>query len=123
MNDLKLSATAISIDPESVKQLIDQAVQNSIMTAVEDMIEDPVWLEKIENLVKQSMVQRVVAGLSGIDVNNVIRQRVDENMNDSNSKIVRRLQTPGIQDHAQQSELTVLDENVVVENCLTADRI
>jgi hypothetical protein len=123
MSDLKLSATAISIDPESVKQLIDQTVQNSILAAVKDMGNDPVWLEKIENLVKQSMVQRVVAGLSGIDVNSVIRQRVDENMNDPDSKIIRGLQTPGIQDHANQPELVVLDENVVVENCLTANRI
>jgi hypothetical protein len=44
-------------------------------------------------------------------------------MSDLDSKVAERLHTPGIQDHAQQPELTVLDKNVVVENCLTANRI
>jgi hypothetical protein len=111
------------IDDAKIKQTIDQAVQDNIVTAIKDLGRDPVWLEKIEGLINQSMVQRVVAGLSSIDVGGLIRQRVDENMTDLDSRVAERLQTPGIQDHAQQSELTVMDENVVVENCLTANRL
>jgi hypothetical protein len=111
------------IDSATIKQTIDQAVQDNIVTAITDLGRDPAWLEKIERLINQSMVQRVVAGLSTIDINDLIRQRVDENMIDLDIKVAQKLQTPGIQDHAQQSELTVLDENVVVENCLTANRI
>jgi hypothetical protein len=111
------------IDSTTIKQTIDQAVQDNIVTAIKDLGRDPAWLEKIEQLINQTMVQRVVAGLSTIDVGGLIRQRVDENMTDLDSRVAKRLQTPGIQDHAQQPELTVLDENVVVENCLTANRI
>ena len=111
------------IDSTIVNQTIDQAVQDNILTAINDLGRDPVWLEKIERSINQSMVQRVVAGLSTIDVSGLIRQRVDENMTDLSDKVVQKLQTPGIQDHAQQPELVVLDENVVVENCLTANRI
>lgn len=111
------------IDSSIIKQSIDQAVQDNIVTAIKDLGRDPAWIEKIEKLINQSMVQRVVAGLSTIDVGGLIRQRVDENMSELDSKVAARLQTSGIQDHAQQSELTVLDENVVVENCLTANRI
>ena len=111
------------IDSSIIKQSIDQAVQDNIVTAIKDLGRDPAWIEKIERLINQSMVQRVVAGLSTIDVGGLIQQRVDENMSDLDSKVAARLHTPGIQDHAQQSELTVLDENVVVENCLTANRI
>jgi hypothetical protein len=111
------------IDSATVQQTIDQAVQDNIVTAIKDLGRDPLWLSKIETLINQNMVQRVVAGLSTIDVGGLIRQRVDENMNDLDSKVAERLQTPGIQDHAQKVELTVLDENVVVENCLTANRI
>jgi hypothetical protein len=111
------------IDSTIIKQTIDQAVQDNIVTAIKDLGQDPVWLEKIERLINQSMVQRVVAGLSTIDVGELIRRRVDENMTDLDSRVAERLQTPGIQDHAQNPELTVLDENVVVENCLTANRI
>lgn len=111
------------IDSATVKQIIDQAVQDNILTAIQDLGRDPAWLEKIERLINQSMVQRVVAGLSTVDITGLVRQRVDENMLDLGDKVVKKLQTPGIQDHAQQCELTVLDENVVVENCLTANRI
>jgi hypothetical protein len=111
------------IDDAKIKQTIDQAVQDNIVTAIKDLGRDPVWLEKIEGLINQSMVQRVVAGLSTIDINGLIRQRVDENMTELDRRVAEHLQTPGIQDHAQQPELTVMDENVVVENCLTADRI
>ena len=111
------------IDSATVQQTIDQAVQDNIVTAIKDLGRDPIWLEKIEKLINQNMVQRVVAGLSAIDINQLICQRVDENMIELDSRVAERLQTPGIQDHARQPELTVLDENVVVENCLTANRI
>jgi hypothetical protein len=111
------------IDAATIKQTIDQAVQDNIVTAIKDMGRDPAWVEKIEQMVNQAMVRRVVAGLSSIDVGGLIRQRVDENMSELDSKVAERLQTPGIQDHAQRPELTVLDENVVIENCLTANRI
>jgi hypothetical protein len=111
------------IDSATVRQTIDQAVQDNIVTAIKDLGRDPAWLSKIETLINQSMVQRVIAGLSTIDVSGLIRQRVDENMGELDRKVAERLQTPGIQDHAQNPELTVLDENVVVENCLTTNRI
>jgi hypothetical protein len=111
------------VDSATIKQTIDQAVQDNIVIAIKDLGRDPAWIEKIERLINQSMVQRVVAGLSSVDVGGLIRQRVDENMSDLDSKVAARLHTPGIQDHAHSPELTVLDENVVVENCLTANRI
>jgi hypothetical protein len=111
------------VDSATIKQTIDQAVQDNIVVAIKDLGRDPAWIEKIERLINQSMVQRVVAGLSSVDVGGLIRQRVDENMSDLDSKVAARLHTPGIQDHAHSLELTVLDENVVVENCLTANRI
>jgi hypothetical protein len=98
-------------------------VQDNILTAIQSLGRDPAWIEKIERMVNQAMVQRVVAGLSSIDVNGTIRQRVDENMSDLSNSVIQKLQTPGIQDHAQQLELTVMDENVVVENCLTANNL
>jgi len=111
------------IDSSIIKQSIDQAVQDNIVTAIKDLGRDPAWIEKIERLINQSMVQRVVAGLSTIDIGGLIQQRVDENMSELDSKVAARLHTPGIQYHAHSPELTVLDENVVVENCLTANRI
>jgi hypothetical protein len=111
------------IDSTTINQTIDQAVQDNILNAIQYLGKDPVWLEKIERMVNQAMVQRVVAGLSSIDVTGTIRQRVDENMVDLSDRVTKKLQTPGIQDHANQCELSVIDDYVVVENCLTANRI
>ena len=111
------------VDSTTIKQSIDQAVENNIESAIRDMGRDPIWLEKIERMVNQSMVQRTVAGLSTIDINSIIRQRVDENMAALENKIVKQIKTHGIQDVAEQCELTVMNDHVVVENCLTAKRI
>lgn len=121
--DGKIPGVDQYIDSTVIKQAVDQAVEDNILTAVQDMGRDPVWLEKIERTINQTMMQRVVAGLSSIDIRETIRQRVDENMSKLSDTLVKKLQTPGIQDQAQQIELTVLDENVVVENCLTAKQL
>jgi hypothetical protein len=106
-----------------VEEQIEKSINDQVVNTIQHLGNDPAWVEKIAQLVNQAMVRRVVAGLSSVDVGGLIRQRVDENMTDLDSRVAKRLQTPGIQDHAQQPELTVLDENVVVENCLTANRI
>ena len=121
--DGKIPGVDQYIDSTVIKQTIDQAVENNILTAIQDMGKDPVWLDKIERTINQTMTQRVVSGLSAIDVRETIRQRVDENMTKLSDTVLKKLQTPGIQDQAQQTELTVLDENVVVENCLTAKQL
>jgi hypothetical protein len=115
------------LDQTALNKLVEEQIEKSINDQVASTIQhlgtDPAWVEKIEQLVNQAMVRRVVAGLSGVDVGGLIRQRVDENMSDLDSRVAARLHTPGIQDHAHNPELTVLDENVVVEHCLTANRI
>jgi hypothetical protein len=111
------------IDTDTVKKTIDQAVKDNILNSIYDLGQDPAWIEKIEKLTIQTMVQRVVDQLDTISVTETIQRRIDEKMLNVIDSVVNKLQTPGIQDHAQQSELTVLDENVVVENCLTANRI
>jgi hypothetical protein len=106
-----------------VEEQIEKSVNDQVLKTIQHLGTDPAWVEKIEQLVNQTMVRRVVAGLSSVDVGGIIHQRVDENMSKLDSQVAERLRTPGIQDHAHQPELTVMDENVVVENCLTADRI
>lgn len=111
------------IDHHDIKQKIDLAVESMIEGAIKELGSDPVWLNKIETLVNQNVVQRTVAAISSIDFNTVIHARVDELMQNMEPKIVQQLIKPGIQDHAQQIELSVLDDNVVVENKLTANNI
>jgi hypothetical protein len=111
------------VDNNVIKQSIDLAVESIIGTAIQDMGRDPVWLEKIERMINQAVVQRTVAGLTSIDINAIIRQRVDENMSTVEKNITAKTKKHGIQDSAKQCELTVMDEHVVVENSLTTNHL
>jgi hypothetical protein len=108
------------VDQQLLRQVIDQSVQQMVQSALDQMVQDTVWLSKIENTVNQVMVQRTVAGLTALDINSVIHNRVDETMEKISKTVVEQLSTTGIQDLANNCELSVLDGHVVVENKLTA---
>ena len=108
------------VDSNLIRQQIDQASERTVQLAIEELVQDPQWIEKIEAQVNHNMIQRTVAGLSAIDVKLVIKQRVEELMTDFEPRIVEQLTKPCILDLAQQTELTVMDNEVVVENTMTA---
>jgi hypothetical protein len=90
------------------------------MTAIQSLAQDPAWLEKIERQITHIMVDRVVAHLGGIDLNPIIKQHIDENMQVFRKDILEKFSSTGIDDQATACQLTVMDDNVVVENHLTA---
>lgn len=102
---------------------VTQAVQSTIDNIIENLGNDKEWQEKIQTHVTNSMVQRTVAGLSAIDVGQVIRQRVDETLSGLANDVRSQLSKTGIQDQATKCELTVMNDHVVVENKFTAREI
>ena len=120
MSDSKITATAISIDTSSIAHLVDQAVENSITSAIATLGTDPAWLEKIENMINQAVVRRTVATIGSIDINTIIHQRVDENMEKLKVELLANFSSTGIDDRATACQLTILDDTTVVENTLTA---
>jgi len=106
------------VDYDRIKQSIDDGTQTLIDSAVQQLMVDPRWLDKIEQQVNQVMVQRLLANLSSTDIRSQVNQRVDE----ITESVIKQL-IPGIQDQSNQIELTLLDNNVVVENTLTAKSI
>jgi hypothetical protein len=106
------------VDPQRIQQAVDQAVEKTVLSAIENLSQNKVWLEKIEQAVNQAMIQRTLSALNGIDVRSVISQRVDEGL-----KTIMETRSSGIQDRASQCELTVLDQHVVVENNFTVRNV
>lgn len=106
----------IKIDPINIQQLVDQAVEQNILSAVEHLGQDTAWLEKIERMINQAVVQRTLAGINSIDVKSVIHERVDEIMPELQQKLFDNFKTTGIVDQASSVQLTVMDDAVVVEN-------
>lgn len=106
------------VDPTLVKQTVDLSVESLVATAIQELTVDPRWLEKIETLINQTMTQRVLTTLASLDITGIVKKRIDENIESINKRLF-----PGIQDAAKNVQLTIIDNNVVVENTLTAKHI
>lgn len=111
------------IDSTAIQTAVDQAVEQTILTAINSLNQDPVWQEKIENLAKQAMVQRIVSQLSTVDIGTVVKQRVDENFNLLRKDILENFASTGINDNATECQLTIMDTDTVIENHLTVSSV
>lgn len=103
--------------------MVDHAVEQNIMTAIQELQQDPAWLEKIERQVSQTMVDKIIAQLSTTDITPIIKQHVNENMSVFRKDILEKFASTGIDDQATACQLTVMDDVVVIENQLTAKDI
>lgn len=111
------------VDTPTIQRAIDTAVEHTITSALDNLAKDPVWLNRVENLINQAVVQRTVSALGSIDINTIIKQRVDENIQRFQEKLLENFSTRGISDQASQCQLTVMDETTVFENCVTAREV
>ena len=109
-----MSESTITLDTSAIQQLIENATRNQIESAVEKLINDPVWFDRIEKAIQQTMTHEAIARLQSIDIMPMVNRRVDEN-NIKNRRIF-----PGINDQTTQVQLTLMDDYTVVENTFTA---
>jgi hypothetical protein len=115
--------TGITVDPNLIQRLVEQAVETNINKLVDQICADPAWTERVERLINQATVQETMSRLSAIDIGPTIKQRVDENMQQFTNSILKNFTSTGIVDQSTKCELIVLEDGVVVENCLTANSI
>jgi hypothetical protein len=64
----KIPGIETFIDPATVRIAVDQAVENTVSDAIDQLSQDSAWIEKVQQLANQVMVQRTVAQLSSIDI-------------------------------------------------------
>jgi hypothetical protein len=103
--------------------MVDHAVEQNIMTAIQALSQDPAWLEKIERQISQTMVDKIITHLSRTDITPIIKQHVEENIAVFRKDILEKFSSTGIDDRATACQLTVMDETVVIENQLTVKNI
>jgi len=113
----------ITVDPNLVQQLVEQAVEININKLVDQICADPVWTQRVERMINQTVAQETVARLSAIDIGPAIKNQVDARMALFTDSILKNFTSTGIVDQATKCELIVLEDGVVVENCLTANSI
>ena len=115
-----MSDSGIIIDPGLVKRLVEQAIEDNILSAVQNISSDPAWLARIERMINQTVVQETMIRLGSMDLNPIIKQRVDESMGVFQKTLLTEFTSTGISDQATSCQLTIMDDTTVVENCLTA---
>ena len=108
------------VDKTTIKQTIDVAVEQLVENSITHLGNDPAWLEKIERQINQAVIDRVVRQFGQIDLNPIIKTRVDENMSIFQQDILKNFVSTGISDQTTSCQLTVMDDTTVVENQLTA---
>lgn len=118
-----MADAGVTIDPNLVQRLVEQAVETNINKLVDQICADPAWTERVERLINQATVQETMSRLSAIDIGPTIKQRVDENMQRFTDSILKNFTSTGIVDQATKCELIVMEDAVVVENGLTATTI
>lgn len=103
-----------------------QAVDTGVHAAVADVIEqlslDPAWYAKVEAYINQQMHTKVNKYTAQLDLKTLIKENIDSALVSyfNENKLVR---TPGIDDRAEQVELTVMEGIVVAENDLAASNL
>lgn len=109
-----------TLDSSTIQDMVEKAVEDNIITVIESLIKDPVWLEKVERMINQAVVQRTVRELASTDVNTIIHEHVDKILPVVHQKFTKNFSSNGISDQATCLQLTVMDEDTVVENRLVA---
>jgi len=106
------------VDAATIKRTIDSAVEQLVDSSIEVLGQDPIWLAKIEQQINQSVVDQVIRQFGQIDLNPIIKQRVDEHMTVFQQDILNDFASTGISDLASSCQLTIMDDATVVENQL-----
>ena len=107
------------VDTATIKRTIDSAVEQLVDSSIDVLGRDPVWLAKIEQQINQAVVDRVIRQFGQIDINPLIKERVDEHMTRFQQDILKDFASTGISDQADSCQLTITDDTTVVGNQLT----
>lgn len=115
LDDGHMPGLADCVDQDVLKSTINNTVQLTIKKILDELMIDPVWVDKIEKMTAANAVSTVTNHLSFIDINSVIAQQVDKNLEKWYQQVSENLQTKGISDQATETNLTIMDGVVVVE--------
>ena len=95
-----MADATFTLDPITIQNLVQQAVQTNIISTVENMVQDVSWLNRIEKLISQTTIDKTLARINSVNVDNIIDQYISKQIKnisvDQNS--VQQLMMKSIQD-------------------------
>lgn len=111
------------VDNTLLSQAVDLAVENLVEQTISNMTADTRWVDKVQNLVTQTMSNKLSSTLREIDLNQKLESIVLEHKDLLVARLKENFETTGIRDQASDTQLTVMDDVVVVEKELAATSI
>ena len=109
------------VDADKITQTIDDGIQDLVNTAIDNLVVDPIWQNKIERSVNQLMTARLGDRLSTVDLNSLIVSHIDSGIDRWQDRLKKDFSTAGIVDQATVRQLTIMDGVVVVESDFVSD--
>jgi hypothetical protein len=111
------------VDSTKLNSAVDSGIQVLVDTTISNLVVDPAWLNKIEQIVNQNMSQQFLRKLSDLDINSLLVSTIDAGIDRWQDRLKKDFRTKGIVDLANEIELTVMDGVVVVEKDFVAKNI
>lgn len=111
------------LDESQVRNLIDSMIQDTVKRTIDDLAVDPIWIDKIENLINQTYSQKISAQLSTIDLDQLLVATIDQGIERWQDRLKKDFKTNGISDMSTANQLTVLDDGVIVDNGIAAKNL
>lgn len=111
------------VDDVKIQQTVDLAVEQFVQQTIDHLVVDAVWTAKIENLLAQRMADRVKATLKEIDINATLASVLMENKTAILQDLSENFHSKGIVDQSSNTQLTVMDGVVVIENDLVTRKL
>jgi hypothetical protein len=105
---------------ETIQTQVTDGVQKDIELAIFTITQDPKWLNRIEDKINQAVTYQTITKISSMDINTIIRDRVDENIVRFQETLREDFASTGISDQATKNQMTIMDDHTVFENNLTA---
>jgi len=102
------------VDHNQIRSTVDNVVQDLVSKTIDNLIIDPTWQAKIENVVNLNMSAKISRQLSKIDLNQLIVQEIDVGIERWQDRIKKDFRTNGFEDTAESIQLSVTNDGVAL---------
>lgn len=122
-NQGRIPELATYVDQTALNSAIDNGIQQLITTAIDNLVIDPAWIKKVEQITNQNMAERLTRKLHDVDLNALIVTNIDAGIERWQDRLKKDFHTNGIVDRATKTEMSIEDNNVRIENQLTTNNL
>lgn len=108
------------VDHKKIQLTVDSAVQQLVNSTIDNLVVDPAWVAKIENIVNVNMSSKMGQQLRNFDINRAIVQEIDAGVDRWQDRFKKDFKTNGIIDSAETTQVAISNEGVVLSGTTVA---